>query len=429
MLLVRSIARCRPVTEPHIVRRTFDRLVGAALEAGDTPLSRDIAITHADGKVAGLGREGGRCANGCVKKSRPPLTTCCVSSFHSRFSPLTSRRLTEITSLLSFNCYAYFLLPCAPSLLPPCMQLQRSFSPTTPSFSPSCNSLFFFLFHDYSASYPFPVQLFPFFLPSIQLFRFFLPAVHLLLQVFHYSDLRRASGEIASLLQLVTNKQDLATERVGILTHNTFDWASGVVGTWRAGGNAVLMSAHQTEAEMRHVLTDSRVRVVLTMPDFVPVLARAAEGVKTLEAALVINPQQPKTALRAVRLRRAERLPDAPLPADGLRTLVIPPREALGTAQSPDHPVEGTNERRPAFIVYTSGTTGLPKGVLLTHANLMAHVTGMQREWKWKPADRTINILPLHHIHGAVNSVITTLATGAAVEMHQGFQSSYLFDR
>ena len=227
----------------------------------------------------------------------------------------------------------------------------------------------------------------------------------------------------------MTNKLDLATAKVGVLTHPTFDWASAVLGTWRAGGCAVLMCAQHSVAEMRHVLEDSKVRVVVTMPHFVPTLAEAAKGVKTLETVLVINPQQPDKPLRAINMKRAIRLPDAPLPADGLRTLVIPPREALGTGSSPDYPVDGTNERRPALVVYTSGTTGKPKGVLMTHANLYSQVSSMQNVWGWTQTDRTINVLPLHHIHGAINIMLTSLATGAAVEMHQGFNSELVFDR
>ena len=56
---------------------------------------------------------------------------------------------------------------------------------------------------------------------------------------------------------------------------------------------------------------------------------------------------------------------------------------------------------RPAMMLYTSGTTGRPKGVVTTHRNIVAQVESLVEAWEWVPDDRTLLALPLHHVHGS----------------------------
>ena len=69
------------------------------------------------------------------------------------------------------------------------------------------------------------------------------------------------------------------------------------------------------------------------------------------------------------------------------------------------------------MIVYTSGTTGKPKGVVSTHANLEAQITALIEAWEWGAADRILLVLPLHHVHGIVNVVSCALWAGAVCEV------------
>jgi malonyl-CoA/methylmalonyl-CoA synthetase len=68
-----------------------------------------------------------------------------------------------------------------------------------------------------------------------------------------------------------------------------------------------------------------------------------------------------------------------------------------------------------ALIVYTSGTTGPPKGALLTHANLLATAHAVRLAWRWAPDDRLALSLPLFHIHGLGVGLHGTLVTGASL--------------
>ncbi|MDQ3294773.1 MAG: acyl-CoA synthetase, partial [Actinomycetota bacterium] len=84
---------------------------------------------------------------------------------------------------------------------------------------------------------------------------------------------------------------------------------------------------------------------------------------------------------------------------------------------------------RRALIVHTSGTTGRPKGAVHTHRSVTAMVDGLLDAWAWTAADRTVLVLPLHHVHGIVNVVLCAMAAGATLEAPGGFEADAVWDR
>ncbi|OQR94557.1 acyl-CoA synthetase [Achlya hypogyna] len=74
------------------------------------------------------------------------------------------------------------------------------------------------------------------------------------------------------------------------------------------------------------------------------------------------------------------------------------------------------NSSDDAMLLYTSGTTGEPKGVLATHGSLFAQVHDVATAWEISSADRVLHFLPLHHTHGIVNNLLAPLARGARVD-------------
>ena len=69
----------------------------------------------------------------------------------------------------------------------------------------------------------------------------------------------------------------------------------------------------------------------------------------------------------------------------------------------------------PAMLMFTSGTTGRPKGAILSHGNALASVQGVRIVWRWTPEDRLVLTLPLFHMHGLGVGVHGTLLTGASM--------------
>src|SRR5208283_1405320 len=92
-------------------------------------------------------------------------------------------------------------------------------------------------------------------------------------------------------------------------------------------------------------------------------------------------------------------------------------------------PLPAVSPDRRAMILYTSGTTGKPKGVVTTHANIAAQMTSLVEAWGWTPDDRILEVLPLHHIHGIVNVISCALWVGAVCEIFPAFEAQKVWDR
>ena len=84
---------------------------------------------------------------------------------------------------------------------------------------------------------------------------------------------------------------------------------------------------------------------------------------------------------------------------------------------------------RRALIIYTSGTSGRPKGVVMTHSNVLAQIEMLIAAWEWVPADRTVLALPLHHIHGLINVVMCAMWSRATLELRAGFDAEAIWAR
>jgi malonyl-CoA/methylmalonyl-CoA synthetase len=94
--------------------------------------------------------------------------------------------------------------------------------------------------------------------------------------------------------------------------------------------------------------------------------------------------------------------------------------ELDGPAPEPDA-LDQQQSDDPALLVFTSGTTGEPKGAPLSHGNLLSSATAVNLAWRWQPQERLLLALPLFHVHGLGVGVIGSLCAGGSIILRPGF--------
>lgn len=208
------------------------------------------------------------------------------------------------------------------------------------------------------------------------------------LGVHPYGNLLGASARVAD--SLLGERPDLLEEPVAFMVQPGVDYASVLWGIWRAGGIAVPLCPEHPAPELEHVIRDSGVRRVVgdsVYGETLGTVARAADA----------------------RLLFTEDAKRGGVP---------------GRLQLPD-----VEPFRRAMILYTSGTTGRPKGVVSTHGNLTAQIETLTTAWGWVAEDRILHVLPLHHTHGIVNALLCALWCGATCEMMPRFDPAAAWER
>ncbi|GBD41982.1 Long-chain-fatty-acid--AMP ligase FadD26 [bacterium HR39] len=118
----------------------------------------------------------------------------------------------------------------------------------------------------------------------------------------------------------------------------------------------------------------------------------------------ILENAEPRALLVTPEFAEAGRL--AGLPVPGLRVVVVDEAFGAGLPEPPPH--AGTAEEL-ALLQYTSGSTGDPKGVMLTHANLLANIRAIGRALDASPADVCVSWLPLYHDMGLIGAWLGSL--------------------
>ena len=196
-----------------------------------------------------------------------------------------------------------------------------------------------------------------------------------------YQDLLDGSEKFASCL--LESSDHLDGARVAFMVDPGFDYVKVQWSIWRSGGIAVPLCLTHPLPSLQYVLEDTDASIIVVSPPYLQLLKEYASE-KNIR---LISTEESSTA----------------------RSLPM-----INTAD-------------PALILYTSGTTNKPKGVVLTHANLEAQMDNLIDAWKWNADDHTLCVLPLHHVHGIVNVIGCSMLSGATCEFIPSFSAEKIF--
>ncbi|WBU62749.1 class I adenylate-forming enzyme family protein [Paracoccus aerodenitrificans] len=177
-------------------------------------------------------------------------------------------------------------------------------------------------------------------------------------------------------------------DRVGILMGNSIDFIAMLFGLFRLGAVGVPVSVRASVPEIAFMLSNCGAELLVCDRDLT---ARSSEAVIT---------------------------------SDG-RLIAFPDLDGEGTLSDPD---EISREEEVALVLYTSGTTGKPKGAMLTHLGLIHAGVYYQTIMGFQPEDRVISAVPLSHVTGIAALIAGPMHGSATVILMEAFKAAAFLD-
>jgi acyl-CoA synthetase (AMP-forming)/AMP-acid ligase II len=184
-------------------------------------------------------------------------------------------------------------------------------------------------------------------------------------------------------------------DRIAFYCANGYQTAAVFLGTMYGGFVSVPLNLVSQASQLEYVLEHSDTRLVFTDAEHAEAIAARVKAVGRPIEIIVIDVDAPSLFLE-------ERLPTTRVPA--------------------------VDENVPALLMYTSGTTGRPKGCLLTQKSVISGGRFVQEAHQLGPSDRVLSSLPLYHINGQIVATVGPLVHGGSVVAPHRFSVSQFWD-
>jgi acyl-CoA synthetase (AMP-forming)/AMP-acid ligase II len=220
-------------------------------------------------------------------------------------------------------------------------------------------------------------------------------------RVFTYAEFDRAVNRTSNLLMSTGVRKG---DRVALFLTNRVEYLILYFACFKLGAWAGPINALLKPAEVKYILANSGASIAVTESDLYSVINEAASGLESLRHIVIVD-DPPASALA------------------GQCASVIDYRSRLETEPNVLERTEVADGDE-AVIIYTSGTTGKPKGVLLTHGNLIANARQIARWLRLTARDRSLMIMPLFHVNALMTTGLAVLSVGGSIVLSPRFSAS-----
>ena len=214
-------------------------------------------------------------------------------------------------------------------------------------------------------------------------------------------------GEMDAVTNGIANRlKDLGIkkgDRIAQYVPNGFELIYTTVSSFKLGAIVVPMNVAFKEREIAYFLQDSGAKVIVTDTERLPVLERVLEDLPALEYVVVTD------------LNRGD------------TRGYIPFSDLWGSGDDSELDVDIRDDDG-AFIFYTSGTTGRPKGALLTQRSVTSNLKALREAWRWTEDDLFLLTLPMFHIHGLGVGLCGSLYNGCSTIIRSKFDAADVLD-
>lgn len=178
-------------------------------------------------------------------------------------------------------------------------------------------------------------------------------------------------------------------DRVGLLLPNSIPFVMAYLSIVKCGGIVVPLNVLFKAAELKYILEDSGASLLITSSYFLPVIEQISPQINSLNNIVMVGEETKGKFISFAELLNK------------------------GENSSPSVDIKDTEDI--AAILYTSGTTGRPKGAMLTHSNLLSNVNSICQALKCNDKDRFLCVLPLFHSFAATVCMLEPLYIGGSI--------------
>ena len=191
-------------------------------------------------------------------------------------------------------------------------------------------------------------------------------------------------------------------ESVALVSENRPEWGIAYLGILFAGAVTVPLDSALKPSELKHILRESKAKMVVASSRYLSDMEEALAEIGSLQKVVSMDNEQ--------------------------RENVVPFQTVIENGDQTSKELSYPNEEDLASLIFTSGTTGSSKGVMLTHRNIVSDIWGIFQVLDIYPEDNFLSVLPLHHTFECTCGFLVPLAAGAEIYYARSLKSKQLME-